>query len=199
MILVYEPNSRRRLEYYRIMEELAEQVEVAMTLAELVNWLNDSSKPVDLVIGELEIAADQTSVVTSELVQKYRPEAALLTVTHEAGQSGLLSTASDNFPTEFKRAVKGALTNRLVRAIVAAVRHNVNNLAAVVLGNAELVMGQHGEHIPDSAKERMAIIIQKAAEIGNFTGLLSRLNPDNAQIKLLGGVPMIVLSEAPQE
>ncbi|MBI3261157.1 hypothetical protein HYZ64_02175 [Candidatus Berkelbacteria bacterium] len=200
MILVLEPDSRRRAEYYKILEELAERCMVAMSLAELEIWLRDPANVVDLVIGEQEVEADGLSTVVSELVKELRPAAAFLAVTHEAHQAGdpsthLVSTASADFSLRLKVAVKRTLKNRFGRAIVYRVCDRMNNVASAISGTAQLAITRHGDKLPEAVKKSLADIHGQAMRIGRITRKINDLDPSEMEIIYDGAVPIISFSE----
>ncbi|MFY9484776.1 MAG: histidine kinase dimerization/phospho-acceptor domain-containing protein [Patescibacteria group bacterium] len=194
MILVVEPIYDRRPEYSTILKELAEEYSLVWSFEDLKKWLMDPSERVDLVIGQLEIEADGSTVVLPDVVRKLRPEAAFLAVTHESvphGNTAMLSTASEDFPKLLKLAVKRALTNRLVRAIIARVCHEVNNPATAILGTAELAKEVHDHEVPEPVRKSLVTIMDQALRIGRVTQALNHLNPEDMEIIYEGAVPMI--------
>lgn len=202
MILVLEARKDIQSLYLQALGELMEDCVVAPSIGALQQLLRERPR-VDLVIAPLEVEVfglidPGASVVVSEVVKKLRPEAAFLPVTHEPSPPGslaMLSTQDPDFSRQLKVAVKRALTNRLLRAVVARVCHEINNPASAILGNADLVVRKYGDELPEGVKRSLTVIEQQAVRVGNVTRVLNRLNPEDMEIVSFGETAMISFPE----
>lgn len=200
MILVLEERPDVQLQYVEALDGLFEGCLVASDITQLEAVLSGQTR-VDLVIAEpvIEVAKD-LHMSLQRLVVKLRPGAAFLSVTHEPSPPGsfaMLSTASPDFPRQLKLAVNGALTNRLVRALLETVGDRVLNPAQAILGNADNILEMYGDQLPEAVVKSLMVIKGQAIRVGEVTRKLMGMRPQDMEIVNRGGIPMISFEDPP--
>lgn len=84
------------------------------------------------------------------------------------------SESSEETPAEPPMAQ--AISKDLLRATIARLCHEVNNPATAILGSAELLMETHSEHLDETTKKTLRVVMEQALRIGRVTRRMTDMN-----------------------